>query len=97
MMSLQCAALNQRGNLSAKLCVPWLDITLEQFLEIARGARTLFEFFFRNRVCSGESKEDHNSYNARSNVAGVLEEYGKERPSTSKTELMVLALHIPRQ
>jgi hypothetical protein len=32
------------------------------------------------------------SHNARSNVAGVLEEYGKERPSTSKTELMVLAL-----
>jgi hypothetical protein len=32
------------------------------------------------------------SHNARSNVAGVLEEYGKERPSTSKTELIVLAL-----
>ena len=30
--------------------------------------------------------------NAPSKVAGVLEEYGKERPRTSKTELMVLAL-----
>ena len=33
-----------------------------------------------------------NSTRAPSNVAGVLEEYGKERPSTSKAELMVLAL-----
>ncbi len=31
-------------------------------------------------------------YNVPSKVAGVLEEYGKDRPSTSKTELMVLAL-----
>ncbi len=31
-------------------------------------------------------------YNVTSKVAGVLEEYGKDRPSTSKTELMVLAL-----
>jgi hypothetical protein len=30
--------------------------------------------------------------NAPSKVAGVLEEYGKERPSTSKAELIVLAL-----
>lgn len=35
------------------------------------------------------------SHNAPSYVAGVLEEYGKERPSTSKAELMVLALSNP--
>ena len=57
-MSLQlCGTKSARQSLSAKLWVPWFDITLEQFLEIACGARTLFEFFFRNRVCSGESRK----------------------------------------
>jgi hypothetical protein len=80
--------------------IPWLNIALEQFLEVPRGAPALLELFFKSGV-RGQLNQWLGSswtasYNVRSNVAGVLEEYGKDRPSVSKTELMVLALSASR-
>jgi hypothetical protein len=72
--------------------VPWLDIMLEQLLEIPRGPLTLLEFFFEPDALVTPRIRGLHHINAPSKVAGVLEEYGKERPSTSRIELMVLAL-----
>ncbi len=79
--------------------VPWLNIALEQFLEVPRGAPALLDLSFKSGVRRQLNQWLESPWTASydvPNVAGVLEEYGKDRPSVSKTELMVLALSASR-